>query len=70
MRVNVDGSNVMELFKANNASALTLDQNTGYVYWAVGRQIHSVHIDGSNKFVLHIFFNFLVVLSLIFHYHA
>lgn len=49
MRSNVDGTNRMELARADNASALTIDQNTGRVYWSVSKQIHAVDIDGTNQ---------------------
>ncbi|CAB3228777.1 unnamed protein product [Arctia plantaginis] len=49
MRANVDGTSRMELARASNATALTIDQTTGTVYWAVNRQIHAVDLDASNK---------------------
>lgn len=49
MRANVDGTSRIELARASNATALTVDQTTGTVYWAVNRQIHAVELDASNK---------------------
>lgn len=49
MRASVDGTSPMELARANNATALTIDQTTGTVYWAVNRQIHAVDLNSHNK---------------------
>ncbi|XP_048481077.1 low-density lipoprotein receptor-related protein 6 [Plutella xylostella] len=52
MRANVDGTDRIELAKASNATALTVDQSTGTVYFAMNRQIHAVEIDGKNKRII------------------
>lgn len=51
MRANADGTARAELAGAANATALTLDQATATVYWALNRQIHAVDLDGGNKYV-------------------
>ncbi|KAI5641104.1 low-density lipoprotein receptor repeat class B domain-containing protein [Phthorimaea operculella] len=52
MRASVDGTSQVELARASNATALTIDQTTGTVYWAVNRQIHAVDLDSHNKRVV------------------
>ncbi|KAJ2950571.1 hypothetical protein O0L34_g8817 [Tuta absoluta] len=52
MRASVDGTSPVELARAANATALTIDQATGTVYWAANRQIHAVDLDSHNKRVL------------------
>ncbi|XP_068628110.1 low-density lipoprotein receptor-related protein 6 [Battus philenor] len=52
LRANADGTARMELAGAPNATALTLDQASATVYWAVARQIHAVDLDGKNKRVV------------------
>ncbi|CAG4941600.1 unnamed protein product [Colias eurytheme] len=49
MRSSVDGTAQIELARVTNVTALTLDQTTGTVYWAVARQIHAVDLDTSNR---------------------
>lgn len=49
MRASVDGTSLKELARATNATALTIDQATGTVYWAVNRQIHAVDLDSHNE---------------------
>ncbi|XP_026326416.1 low-density lipoprotein receptor-related protein 6 [Hyposmocoma kahamanoa] len=52
MRASVDGTSLKELARATNATALTIDQATGTVYWAVNRQIHAVDLDSHNERVI------------------
>ncbi|XP_049888265.1 low-density lipoprotein receptor-related protein 6 [Pectinophora gossypiella] len=52
MRASVDGTSRIELARATNATALTIDQTTGTVYWAANRQIHAVDLDSHNKRVV------------------
>ncbi|XP_028025930.1 low-density lipoprotein receptor-related protein 6 [Bombyx mandarina] len=52
MRANVDGTGRVELARADNATALALDQSAGTVYWAVSRQLHAVDLDSSNRRVV------------------
>lgn len=49
MRANVDGTECTEVTKADNTTALTVDQTTGLVYWSQNRQIHVIDIDGTKK---------------------
>ncbi|KOB75178.1 Low-density lipoprotein receptor-related protein 6 [Operophtera brumata] len=49
---NVDGTERVELARAANASALTVDQASGTLYYALTRQIHAVEIDGTNRYEL------------------
>lgn len=48
----VDGSERAQLVRVDNVTALALDMGgASALYWAVGRQIHAVDIDGSNRYV-------------------
>lgn len=53
MRSDVGGGARAELARAHNATALAVEQAAAAVYWAVGRQIHAVDIDGTNKSVIY-----------------
>ncbi|XP_032511733.2 low-density lipoprotein receptor-related protein 6 [Danaus plexippus] len=49
----VDGSERAQLVRVDNVTALALDMGgASALYWAVGRQIHAVDIDGSNRRVI------------------